>query len=215
MMILVKARPGLHGDIDDLARHTDRTASAPSSPSTRRIFVSSTYVDLKAHRALLRQNLERMRQFPVVMESFGAGGTDATTVSKAEVGASDLVVLLVAWRYGVVPEQATRSITHQEYELARSLGKPIFVFLADPATEAGDGPTALFPAKTRNSDFSAQLRDFRTELINTERHTYDFFTTPEDLSAKAVTALARHILLTGEGGGGSTGPAPFPGNAPP
>lgn len=183
----------LQAEIGALARQTD-----PTAPTwfTRRVFVSSTFLDLHQHRALLRHSLISEYQLPVAMEDFGASGTDATTVSKAEVEISDFFVLLVAWRYGTIPQGATRSITHQEYELARRLGKPIFIFLADPSTEADDGPNALFPASTRNAAYAQQLTDFRAELADITRHVPAHFTIPEDLALKVVTSLNRHVRRT-------------------
>ncbi len=183
----------LQAEIGALARQTDPTA--PTS-FTRRVFVSSTFLDLHQHRALLRHSLISEYQLPVAMEDFGASGTDATTVSKAEVEISDFFVLLVAWRYGTIPQGATRSITHQEYELARRLGKPIFIFLADPSTEADDGPNALFPASTRNAAYAQQLTDFRAELADITRHVPAHLTIPEDLALKVVTSLNRHVRRT-------------------
>jgi hypothetical protein len=86
------------------------------------------------------------------------------------------------------------SITELAYEEALRLGLPIYVYLADPSTEADDGPNALFPAATRNPDEATQLAAFRTRLSDFNTITYDTFTTPEDLSAKVVTALARRLL---------------------
>ncbi|HEX6798954.1 MAG TPA: DUF4062 domain-containing protein [Ktedonobacterales bacterium] len=70
----------LHQEIGDLARRTEHASI------TRRVFISSTYVDLHAYRARLHEALERMEQFPVDMVNFGAGGGDATTVSRACYG---------------------------------------------------------------------------------------------------------------------------------
>jgi tetratricopeptide (TPR) repeat protein len=181
----------LREEIGDLARRAEHASA------TRRVFLSSTYLDLAAYRTLLHQNLGRMYQLPVDMADFGAGGTDATTVSKAEVAASDVFVLVVAWRYGYIPACATRSITHQEYDAARDLGLPTFVFLADPATAADDGPQALFPARVRDPEHARQLAQFRALLADPDRHTFETFTTPEDLSSKVVTSLARFVLRTG------------------
>ena len=49
---------------------------------TRRVFISSTSVDLRAHRERVRDTLLSLGLFPLGMESFGAQGTgDATSVS--------------------------------------------------------------------------------------------------------------------------------------
>src|SRR5262249_41567668 len=131
---------------------------------------------------------------------FGAGGADAATVSYTEIATAEFVVLIVAWRYGFIPDGETKSITHLEYEEAKRLGLPVYVYLADPSTEADDGPDALFPASCRIPEHAAQLMAFREELQDSNVNTRDSFTTPEDLSAKVVTALARRLLREARAG---------------
>src|SRR5262249_20610524 len=152
----------------------------PLSGMTRRVFLSSTSLDLAAHRVRVHEDLERMNQFAVDMAQFGAGAADATSVSRREVASAEFVVLIVAWRYGFIPQGETRSVTEMEYEEARRLGLPIFVYLSDPATEADDGPQSLFPAETRDTENAAKLREFRAQLSDSNTTTFDTFTTPED-----------------------------------
>src|SRR5215470_9081273 len=97
-------------------RSMDRPS--PSTPAAvRRVFLSSTSVDLRAHRAAVHDTLERMRLAVADMRQFGAQPSgDGTTVSLDELGRSEIYLLVVAWRYGHVPPGASRSITHQEYE---------------------------------------------------------------------------------------------------
>ena len=45
----------------------------------------------------------------------------------AEVANADIFLLVVAWRYGHVPNGETRSVTHLEYLEAVRLGKPRLV----------------------------------------------------------------------------------------
>ncbi|HEY7022066.1 MAG TPA: DUF4062 domain-containing protein [Ktedonobacterales bacterium] len=189
---------GEQGDIPQPARQ--QAAQADASGLTHRVFLSSTVVDLAAHRARVHDDLERLNQFAVDMAQFGAGGADATTVSYTELATAEFVVLIVAWRYGFIPNGETHSITHLEYEEARRLGLPVFVYLSDPSTEADDGPDALFPASTRVSKHAEQLAAFRKELQDPNVNTCDTFTTPEDLSARVVTALARRLLREARAG---------------
>jgi tetratricopeptide (TPR) repeat protein len=160
---------------------------------TRRVFLSSTYVDLRAHRERVRDTLLSLSLFPVGMEHFGAHGEgDATEISTDHVGSADLYLGVVAWRYGTILQGSARSVTQQEYEEAGRLGLPRFIFLSDPATETQDGPDAVFPAATRDPEHSAQLAAFRAEIGRT--HVVDFFTTPEDLAARVATSLSSYLL---------------------
>ncbi|HEX6798449.1 MAG TPA: NB-ARC domain-containing protein [Ktedonobacterales bacterium] len=130
------------------------------------------------------------------IHAVGSFDLKSITGSKEKVAASDLFVLIVAWRYGVVPSGQTKSITEQEYDEAVRLRKPIFIFLADPGSEADDGPLALFPAAVRNPAQTPQLAAFRALLADSDRHTFATFTTPDDLASKVVEALASYLLRT-------------------
>src|SRR5262249_16397275 len=111
--------------------------------ATRRVFISSTAVDLRAHRARVRDVLLSLGLFPPGIENFGAQGTgDATSVSTEKVAGCDIYLGIIGWRYGYVPAGTSQSVTHQEYEAAQRLGMPRYLFLAAPATDAPTGPDA-------------------------------------------------------------------------
>ncbi len=193
-------RPATPAPAGDASGGVPATSARPAPARVRqgvtskRVFISSTSLDLGAHRQRVHDDLERMYQVPVDMAQFGAGGADATTVSYTELATAEIVVLIVAWRYGFVPDGETRSVTELEYEEARRLGLPIYVYLANPATETDDGPSALFPAATRQTEYAARLAAFRARLSDSNATTYDTFTSPEDLSVRVATALARRLL---------------------
>jgi hypothetical protein len=161
--------------------------SSGSEPTPRYydIFVSSTSVDLVAYRQAVRSALQTLRQHPLMMEDFGAQVGDGTSVSTRELAQADLVVLVVAWRYGYVPTGATRSITEQEYDEARRLGKDCLVFLADPTTEARDD---LFPRLERDPAHAEQLHAFRARLE--QGHVRATFFTPDNLKDRVITAVS-------------------------
>jgi tetratricopeptide (TPR) repeat protein len=185
------------------------TLSSSAAPAAvRRIFLSSTFVDLQAHRAVVRDIIGRMGQFTLAMEEFGARADDAQTVSTALVSGCDLYLGVIAWRYGYIPIGQERSVTQQEYEEAGRLGMSRLLFLAAPETEAADGPTDLFPASARDPNHLSQLLAFRAEI--TREQVVDFFTTPDDLAKKVATALHQYLQIS------PSAPAlPPPHNLPP
>jgi tetratricopeptide (TPR) repeat protein len=171
------------------------SGSAPSNRprQTRRVFISSTAVDLRPYRERVRDTLLSLGLFPVGMEHFGAHGTgDATSVSTDMVASADLYLGIVAWRYGYVPHGTARSVTHEEYEEAKRLGLPRYIFLADPATDGPDAPDSLFPAAVRDPEHRVLLEAFRAEIGSA--HVVDFFTTPADLAARVATALNSYLV---------------------
>ncbi len=161
------------------------------SRSMLRIFVGCTSRDLEKHRDAVRHLVDMFDEHPVVMGDFGARDGDATDVSLERVRSCDIYVLLLGWRYGTIPADETLSVTHLEYRAAKDAGMPRLIFLADPATEADVGPTALFPAAVRDEEHSAQLHDFRAEVAHD--HVAAFFTTPDN--AAALVAAALHHLI--------------------
>jgi tetratricopeptide (TPR) repeat protein len=157
----------------------------------RRIFLSSTFVDLQAHRAAVRDIIGRLGQFTLAMEQFGARDGDAQTVATGLVAGCDLYLGVIAWRYGHVPAGQGRSVTHLEYAEAGRLGIPRLLFLAAAESQAADGPADLFPASARDTDHLEQLLAFRAEIERGQ--VVDYFTTPDDLAKKVAAALHQYL----------------------
>jgi tetratricopeptide (TPR) repeat protein len=193
---------------------TETTASsssaAPSAvPSAvRRIFLSSTFVDLQTHRAAVRDIIGRLGQFTLAMEQFGARDGDPQTVATDLVSGCDLYLGLVAWRYGSVPAGQGRSVTHLEYDEAGWFGIPRLLFLAAAETQGAADPTDLFPASARDPDYLAQLLAFRAQIEREQ--VVDYFTSPDDLAKKVATALHQYLQSHP-----STPTLPPPHNLPP
>jgi tetratricopeptide (TPR) repeat protein len=158
----------------------------------RRVYISSTREDLRAHREKVHEVVERMDQVAVITDyAWAWAGGDATIAATDDVADADAYIAIVAWRYGPIPEGQTRSVTHLEYAEATRLGRPRFVFLADSLTEAPDGPDAIFPAETRDLEHHDQLLAFRAELER--EHAVDYFMGPEDLAVRVAAALAHYL----------------------
>ncbi len=104
-----------------------------------RIYVSSTYADLKDYRETVYRTLRQMGHDVIAMEDYVA--TDQRPVVKclADVAGCDLYLGLFAWRYGYVPppehgNPGQRSITELEYRKALETGKPCRLFLLKDGT---------------------------------------------------------------------------------
>lgn len=103
----------------------------PSRPQDLRAFVSSTYLDLHEHRALVIEQLRNAGLQVDPMENWTADSGEPQVFSQQRIEGCDLCVLLVAFRRGCVPSGETLSITQMEYERARELGLEILPFLLD------------------------------------------------------------------------------------
>jgi hypothetical protein len=121
-----------------------------------RIYVSSTFSDLKECREQVRLALRRLGHEDVAMEYYGA--TDERPLDKClnDVASSDLYIGIFALRYGYVPEGYNKSITEMEYRKAVETGKECLIFiLAHDAT---------WPVDRIEWNAHSRITEFRKEL---------------------------------------------------
>ena len=98
---------------------------------TYKAFVSSTYEDLREHRAFVIDALRDTGVHVDPMENWTADGNKPKQLSQDRLEGCDLCVLLVGLRRGHVPEGETLSITQLEIEAAEERGIDVLVFMLD------------------------------------------------------------------------------------
>lgn len=96
-----------------------------------RVFISSTFEDLKEYREVVFKAIHSLFGYSDDMLFWSADERDATTISLERVKQCDVVVLLVAHRYGYVPSGEKFSITEMEYRTARASDIPVLAFFVD------------------------------------------------------------------------------------
>src|SRR5262245_309519 len=149
---------------------------------TYRAFVSSTYEDLKDHRAHVIEAL-RSSGFDVdPMENWTAATDEPKQFSQARVKGCHLCVLLVARRRGHVPEGETLSITQLEYEAAVDLGIDVLVFMLEEKS--------LWRREFDELEKDIGIKQWRATLM--ERKGVKFFN-HEPTSISLAPALTRWI----------------------
>jgi hypothetical protein len=99
------------------------------------VFVSSTSEDLTPFRSAAEQVVRDLGWVPEMMEHFGALTTTSVQACLSKIAASDLVVMVVAFRRGWVPTvdqggNGNDSITAIELAEARRCGIPVILMLA-------------------------------------------------------------------------------------
>lgn len=94
-----------------------------------RAFVSSTFKDLKDHRAHVILALRRAGVSVDPMEDWTADSDEPKKFSQKRVEGCHLCILLVGFRRGHVPEGEKLSITQLEYQAAVKLGTDVLVFM--------------------------------------------------------------------------------------
>src|SRR4051812_2232361 len=94
-----------------------------------RAFVSSTYIDLKAHRGRVIDTLRKSGIHVDPMEDWTADDREPKEFSRRRVDGCALCILLVAFRRGHIPEGEALSITQMEYHHAVRSGIAVLPFL--------------------------------------------------------------------------------------
>ncbi len=92
-------------------------------------FVSSTYVDLKKHRARVIDALRKGGISVDPMEDWTADSDEPKQVSMDRMRDCDLCILLVGARRGHRPEGEALSITQMEVQAAKKRGIDVLSFL--------------------------------------------------------------------------------------
>jgi hypothetical protein len=158
-----------------------------------RVYVSSTFRDLKDHREAVYVALRRLGHQSVAMEQWAASDRAPLERSLEAVRDSDVIVAIVAWRYGWIPEGQQYSITELELRTAREAAKPCLVFVVP---EGASWPRPEF------DDDATNIRRFRQNLL--EEYVVSFFTTPDELARQVAVALHSWIAS------GAAVPSPAP-----
>jgi len=168
-------------------------------------FISSTVDDLTEYRTAVRDAATRLGFFPVLSDNFNASGARPLDECLAKVDECDVLVVIVAHRYGWIPDnqpgKGRKSITWLECERARSNGKEVLAFLVDEKMEwdekkketyrlveaANRGALTLALAEEVQHAV-AQLNAFKAWL--NKNYVRDTFTNYSDLAAKVSPALS-------------------------
>ncbi|HMW22213.1 MAG TPA: DUF4062 domain-containing protein [Burkholderiaceae bacterium] len=160
------------------------------------VYVSSTFLDLVAHRAALKVELERAGYDVESMERYAAFPEPPVDRCLADVAACGCHVLILAHRYGYVPPQEGdlgRSITEMEYDEAVRKKKPSFVFCA---ADAWPWPSEFVDAPNTEPARRLQLLKQRVQTA----HGIRTFTTPDDLTKQVLAALSSYYAPGGKEG---------------
>src|SRR3989344_7073204 len=145
-------------------------------------FVSSTFEDLKEHRAYVIRALRDAGIHVDPMENWTADSNEPKQFSRDRVRGCNLCILLVAFRRGYIPEGENESITQMEYRYAIEQGIDVLPFVLDD-----DAP---WPRRFDEMDRDTGIRKWREELRS--KHGAPFFG-HEPGSIRIEPAIARWL----------------------
>ena len=152
-----------------------------------KIYLSSTFEDLKLHREAVYRALRQLRHDVVSMEDYVASSERPLERCLADVAACDAYVGVFAWRRGYVPPGHERGITELELEEAERHDTPRLIFLL-----ADDAP---WPENLRDVD-PAPVLALRSALRT--RYTVQFFSNRDELARQVATAVANLLGVANE-----------------
>lgn len=93
------------------------------------VFISSTYINLREERKKIIESVLRIDCFPVGMELFPATNESQMEFIRKLIDESDFYVIILAGKYGTIPEGKEISFTEMEYEYAIKMKKPVIALL--------------------------------------------------------------------------------------
>jgi hypothetical protein len=158
-----------------------------------RIYISSTFTDLKDCRERVARALRRLQHDVVAMEEYVARDDRPADACIKDVARCDIYVGLFAHRYGYVPVDPqlnpnNLSITELELRAAQQGGKTCLVFLQDPAAGWPFAQTDSFSGENEQGKRIAALRkDLQESKLAS------FFKGPEDLGELVAASVTNEL----------------------
>lgn len=141
----------------------------------KNIFISSTFEDLQPYRKAVWELLEKFEVHVNGMERFGARTETSIDTCLQAVERSDIYLGIIAHRFGSIHTEYGKSYTQLEYEKAVEHGQEILIYLIDEEA-------SIKPKYVDFGEPHEKLENFKKLLK--EKHTVDFFCSPEDLVQK-------------------------------
>ncbi len=109
------------------------------------IFLSGVSSEFASFRDAAEIEIQKKDCFPLNQPSFETDYRTIEEILRRKIGEADAVIHLVGFRFGFEPkdqppEKPRRSYTQLEYDIARELNKPVFVFLSADASVRDANP---------------------------------------------------------------------------
>lgn len=151
--------------------------------TTTRVFISATSADLASHRKVVKETLLTNDIHPVEQTNFPPDFRTVTDLLADRIRGCDAVICLVGFVFGAEPaerppEHLRRSYTQLEFDTARRLGKPIYLFLA--------GQDCGFDSRPAEDGERQQLQLAHRESIRNGGVRWEEFSSAEQLRQRVA-----------------------------
>lgn len=162
--------------------------------------LSSTFTDLKEHRARAIEVISKLHYMPSVMEHSGAQAEgDVIDTSLDMVRNAAAYIGVIGLKYGQAPFDPVRnpdrlSITELEFNEAMRLGRPMVLFIMGPDHLVRAADIESDPEKRIKLDeFRERAKKMRNDAE--VQRVYEVFSSLEQFSTAAATAIGNLIRL--------------------
>jgi hypothetical protein len=136
-------------------------------PLISKVFVSSTFIDLKEERNQVLEAIKYLQYKEIAMEYWGANPKEPIESCLNKVRKSNIFIGIIAHLYGNIVEKTGKSFTQMEYEEALRLNLPCLIYFKNEDVEV------LPSFVERNPDSIKKLDEFKRTL--SKKHTIGFF----------------------------------------
>lgn len=170
-------------ELKRLAHFSIFHALRPNIATNLRILISSTFIDLKEERKIIKSHLESLGIHTEGMETLPHAVVDAKKASSELVAKSNVYLGIFALRYGEIIEGLNRSYTHYEYEEASKKGYPSI------ALKATSEFPVVVPSRMESPTHRKLLGEFHSQLE--EADFKDTFSNDNELEAKVIGFVER------------------------
>jgi len=145
-----------------------------------KIYISSTFEDLKVYRKAVYEVLNQLGHKVIAMEDYVASDSRPLQTCLTDVASCDIYIGLFAWRYGYIPPNYEKSITELEYQQATQCNIKRLIFILDE--NASWPPNFIDVDRTRIEQFKNQL------MTN---HLVQKFKTPDELKSCVSVSMQK------------------------
>lgn len=160
-------------------------------PAAFRVFISSTYSDMRQYREAIIAALNKADCIPYGMERFGAAAVPPLEICYEELENSQIYICALGMRYGSVDEKSGKSYTQLEYEKARELGIPILAFLID------EDNAKISIRDIDRGDAGEKLSEFKKVIKESKEVTCAFFDSTMALQETVYRSVLAEIKRQG------------------
>ena len=146
--------------------------------ATMKLYLSSTYKDLKDHRAFVAEYLRKNQHQVIMMEEYVARDQLVEFACQGDVAKCDVYIGIFAWKLGYVPADnnpQAKSVTELEYSAAEKITR--LVFLLDDI--------ANWPDEMKDEDLT-KITTLRTKL---KKYCAGYFSDAKGLALEVISAL--------------------------